>query len=130
MERATRDSGPERALRLTALALGAAAAALFAWRAATSPDVVWVCQRGAARWITDPRPVDARVQGYRQPVPVTTFTRRFALDAPPAEAVLHVEAARAHRVRLNGQTLWTTPRPDPAWRGGRRDTVSDALRRG
>ena len=36
--------------------------------------------------------------------------------AAPRGAVLHVEAARAHRVRVNGARLWSSPDPDPAWR--------------
>ncbi|MCX5740841.1 MAG: hypothetical protein NTZ61_20540, partial [Proteobacteria bacterium] len=86
----------------------------LAQRCACAPDVAFLFANGDAAWITDPRPVDAMVQQYKQPtVPVATFRRRFAVDAVPAVARLRVEAARVHRVRVNGALVWDSPDPDP-----------------
>jgi len=107
------------------------ACAALGQRCACAPDVAFLFARGDAAWITDPEPVDARLRQYKQErVPVATFTRRFSLSAAPADAVLHVEAARAHRVRVNGADLWASPDPDPRWRSGREGDAAPQLRVG
>jgi len=104
---------------------------VLAQRCACAPDVAFLFANGDAAWITDPRPVDAMVQQYKQPtVPVATFRRRFAVDALPAVARLRVEAARVHRVRVNGVLVWASPDPDPGWRGGHAQDVAQQLRAG
>ncbi len=96
-----------------------------------APDVAFLTARGDADWITDARPVDAMVQQYKQAaVPVATFRRSFAVDAVPAVAQLRVEAARAHRVRVNGVEVWASPDPDPGWRDGREQDVAAQLHAG
>jgi hypothetical protein len=69
-------------------------------------------------------------QYQQQKVPVATFTKRFSLSPAPADAVLYVEAARVHRVRVNGAELWASPDPDPRWRSGRENDVAQQLRAG
>ncbi|RIL02766.1 MAG: hypothetical protein DCC71_16070 [Proteobacteria bacterium] len=97
-------------------------------RCACAPDVAFLAGAG---WITDPRPVDARVQQYKQPrVPVARFVRRFEVPHVPAHAALRVEAARAHRVWLNGRLAWASDDPDPAWRRGRARDVAPLLAAG
>ena len=87
--------------------------------------------RGDAAWITDPRPVDAMVQQYKQAtVPVATFRRRFAVAAVPSVAPLRVEAARAHRVRVDGVEVCASPDPDPRWRDGREQGIEPEGRAG
>lgn len=121
----------ERIQRAIALALVAGALALLGWRGATSPDVVWVWQHGDAAWITDPRPVDARVQQWgRSDLPVARFATRFELAQTPSRAPLTLRAARAWRVRVNGVVVGASPDPDPAWRHDRTIDVAPWLRRG
>ncbi len=100
-------------------------------RCACAPDVAFLFAAGDAAWITDPRPVDAMVQQYKEPrVPVATFTRRFTLGEPPATARLHIEAGRTHRVRVDGVAVSSSPDPDPAWRAGRDVDIAAQLRAG
>jgi len=103
----------------------------LAQRCACAPDVAFLFANGDATWITDQRPVDARVQQYKQPtIPVATFRRGFTVDAIPPVARLRVEAARVHRVRVNGALVWASPDPDPGWRGGHEQDVAAQLRAG
>ena len=100
-------------------------------RCACAPDVAFLFSGGDAVWITDPRPVDAGVQQYKQAhVPVATFARRFDLRETPAVAALHIEAARAHRLRVNGTLVATAADPDPAWRDGIDVDIASQLRAG
>ena len=106
------------------------AIAALGQRCACAPDVAFLVPGGPAAWITDPRPVDANVQGYKQAqTPVATFTRRFETQGT-ARAALHLEAARAHRVRVNGVAVWASDDPDPRWRRGRDGEIATALRDG
>jgi hypothetical protein len=124
--RGARGETVERAQRLAAGALVLLALGLLAWRWVRSPEVAWVWQHGDARWITDPRPVDAAVQQWgRSDVPIARFARRFVLEAAPASAELRVRAARTHRVWVNGTLAGASPDPDPAWR---RDRILDVAR--
>jgi hypothetical protein len=117
--------------RVGALAVVVLGVAALGYRCACSPDVAFLLPGGAAAWITDPRPVDAMLQQFEQPqVPVATFTKRLELGATPADAVLHLEAARAHRVRVNGVVVATSADPDPGWRGGHDIDVAPQLRGG
>ncbi len=128
---ATKPTRIEQLQRLGALALAIGVCVALGQRCACAPDVAFLFARGDAAWITDLEPVDARVRQYKQErVPVATFTRRFSLPAAPADAMLQVEAARAHRVRLNGAELWASPDPDSRWRGGREGDVAPQLRAG
>lgn len=120
-----------RVQRLAAAALVVAALALLGWRAARSPEVTWVRQHGDAAWITDPRPVDARIQQWGRPEPpVARFVARFALGEAPAAASLRLRAARAWRARVNGVEVGASPDPDPGWRRDRVVDVAAALRPG
>lgn len=120
-----------RAQRLAAAGLAAVALAGLGWRCARSPEVAWVRQHGDAAWITDPRPVDARIQQWGRPAPpVARFVARFALEQPPASASLRLRAARAWRARVNGVEVAASPDPDPAWRRDRVLDVGAALRPG
>ena len=118
--------------RLGALAVVVGALVALGHRCACAPDVAFLFAGSDAVWITDTRPVDAVVQQYKQAhVPVATFTRRFDLRGKPAAAaVLHVEAARAHRVRVNGALVSTSADPDPAWRAGIDADIASQLRAG
>lgn len=122
------DCAADRIQRLAALAVLAGALLALALRATCSPDVAFLTGSG---WLTNPREVDARVQQWGAAhVPVATFTRRFPLDRVPAAAMLEVEAARAHRVRVNGIAVWESGDPDTAWRRGHRGDVAAQLRAG
>jgi hypothetical protein len=128
---ATKHARLEQLQRFGALALAIGACVAIGQRCACAPDVAFLFQRGDAAWITDPEPVDARLRQYRQQkVPVATFTTRFSLSPAPSDAVLYVEAARVHRVRVNGAELWASPDPDPRWRSGREKDVAQQLRAG
>jgi Dolichyl-phosphate-mannose-protein mannosyltransferase len=128
---ATKHARIEQLQRLGALALAIGACVAIGQRCACAPDVAFLFARGDGAWITDPDPVDAKLRQYKQAkVPVATFTTRFSLSAAPAEAVLQVEAARVHRVRVNGAELWASPDPDPRWRSGREGDVAPQLRAG
>jgi hypothetical protein len=97
-------------------------------RCVFAPDVAMLFDRGDAAWITNPRPVDAMVQQYKQAVvPVAKFTTRFGVATSQQRVPLHVEAARAHRVIVNGTELWSSPDPDPHWRRGRDGDVASLL---
>lgn len=121
-------SSAERWQRFGAVAAVVSAAGFLLWRCVFAPDVAFLTGSG---WITDPRAVDARIQGYGdEQVPVARFTRRFDLVAAPAAATLRIEAARAHRVFVNGAPIASAPDPDPAWRRGHRVEIAAALRAG
>jgi hypothetical protein len=120
--------GAGRAQRLAAAALISAGVAILVWRCAASPGVTWIWQHGDAAWITDPRPVDATIQGYGgAPPPVVTFSTRFRLPVAPDHAELRLRAARAYRVLVDGQLAWSSPDPDPAWRSDRTRDVAPLL---
>lgn len=122
------DSAAERVQRLAAVAVFVGALLALAMRAACAPDVAFLAGGG---WITNPREVDARVQQWGEAhVPVATFTRHFELARVATTAVLEVEAARAHRVYVNGAIAWESGDPDPEWRRGRREDVASRLRAG
>jgi hypothetical protein len=122
-------SAAERWQRLGAASLLAGAALALGLRCAFAPDIAFLAD--PSDWITNPRPVDATVQQWKQPhVPVARFTRRFDLEAAPASAQLSIEAARAHRAYLNGALVSASPDPDPRWRRGARADVTSRLRAG
>src|SRR4030095_12254211 len=71
-------------------ARGVRAVAWLGYRCVAAPDVAFLVGSG---WLTNPRPVDAKVQQYGQAhVPVATFVQRFELETAPPAATLHVEA--------------------------------------
>jgi hypothetical protein len=105
--------------RLGALAVVAFVVIALGHRCACAPDVAFLLPDDGVAWITDPRPVDASLQGYEQErVPVVTFASSVELGTGTGDSVLHVEAARAHRVRVNGVELFASADPDPQWRAG------------
>ncbi len=98
---------------------------------AFAPDVAFLFGDGDAAWITDPRPVDAAVQQYKQAqVSAATFTRRVELERLPRDATIEVEAARAYRLLVNGAVVDASPDPDPAWRRGHRIDIRPRLSQG
>lgn len=122
------DSTAERVQRLAAVAVLVGALLALVLRASCASDVAFLVGGG---WLTNPREVDARVQQWGEAhVPVATFTRQLELARVPASAVLEIEAARAHRVRVNGALVWESGDPDPSWRRGRREDVAARLRAG
>jgi hypothetical protein len=103
--------------RAGAVALGLSAAAALGYACSRSPGVVFLWPGGFAPWITDPRPVDARVQQWgSEEVPVARFVRGFELDAAPARAELVVQGVRALRLRVNGQRVLDASGPEADWR--------------
>jgi hypothetical protein len=123
--------GVEALQRGAALGLVVAAGLVLGLRCARSPEVTWVWQRGDAAWITVPQPVDAAVQQFGRPsVPVARYVRRVTLDALPEHAELRLRAARAWRVRVNGDVVASSPDPDPDWRRDRIVDVASALQAG
>jgi dolichyl-phosphate-mannose-protein mannosyltransferase len=114
--------------RILAVAAGAVAVALLAYRCFAAADIAFLTGGG---WRTNERPVDAKVQQWGQEhVPVATFVARADLGADPTPAVLRVAAARAYRVRVNGAQVFASPDPDADWRRERPIDVSAALRDG
>lgn len=102
---------------------------LLVARCVAAPDVAFLIGPG---WLTNARPVDAKVQQYGDAhVPVATFTATVngQVESTPG-AFLSVEAARSHRVRVNGELVWSSPDPDPNWRHGRSEDISSRLHAG
>ena len=122
------DSTAERVQRFAAFAVLVGALLALVLRAACAPDVAFLVGSG---WLTNPREVDARVQQWGAAhVPVARFTRRLDLATVPATALLSVEAARAHRVQINGAPIWESGDPDPRWRRGDHRMRGRGVRRG
>jgi hypothetical protein len=106
----------------------AGAVALLLERCFVAPDVVFLT---GGPWLTNERPVDAKVQQWgEEHVPVATFVARAELATAASPVALRVEAVRAYRVRVNGALLFASPDPDAAWRRERTIDVSSALHDG
>jgi hypothetical protein len=72
-----------------------------------NPDTPFLVNWGGALWIVEPHGVD--LQPHQEGRLVSVFRTRFRVDAPPSEAVLHVNAVGAPMVWLDNHLIW---RPD------------------
>jgi tetratricopeptide (TPR) repeat protein len=80
------------------------------WSCVQRPDVCFLPRRAPAEWIT--YPAGPRVGLHLRLEMSTLFRRSFALDRPPAKAVLSVAGLRQYTLSINGR-----PATGPARRG-------------
>lgn len=115
-----------------ALALLAVSLGLFARQCVCDPRIPFVVQDPDAPWIMFPlKPTGLMGLADRDALPVTSFLRRFELEAePPADAELRVRALRHFQVRLNGEPLELPAAEQAQWRGVRRVELAGRLRKG
>lgn len=100
---------PSRAQRAGALALLLASLALFASECAWNPRIPYIDLPDSPAWIGYPIAADGRVGvAPRDALPVTVFTRRFAVDRA-ADARLRVRALRAFEVAIDGEAIALPP---------------------
>jgi hypothetical protein len=120
-----------RLQRAGAVALVVLSSAVALGNCARSDAVPFLWPDSGPGWWMAPGPVNAELQQWgREAAPRTRFSRRFTLDAAPAQAEVEVRALGSFVLRVNG-----TEPPDARgdgrnWRRVRRVDVAPLLRAG
>lgn len=113
---------------LLVLVIGSLVLALWIWRTTQwDPKVPYLSNQPGAQWIVYPMLTNL---GSRKPMPLRAdFDRTFAVENPPTDAVLELQAFRVARVLLNNHPI-SPVSPPGTWRDKVRYQLASALQTG